>query len=121
MKSILVADDEYDIAVALEFLLTDEGYEVTSVSNGKDALTFISDRRPTLAILDVMMPFLTGPEVVKAMQSDPQLSQIPVVLMSAAPPKVKQEEYHWAAFVRKPFDVDEFLRVVISLIGPARS
>ena len=112
MKSILVVDDEYDIAVALELLLAGEGYRVTIAPNGKEALDRIAEARPDLVFMDVMMPVLTGLEAVKIIKADPHLSTIPVVLMSAVVPRASQDDYKWDLFLRKPLDVDRILDAV---------
>lgn len=117
MKTILVADDEYDIVLALELVLSAEGYNVVKASNGKEALDRIVESRPELAILDVMMPVLTGIETIEFMKKQPALNSIPVVLMSAAPIRQSQKALGYAAFVKKPFDVDKFLAVIEQLIG----
>lgn len=117
MKTILVADDEYDIVLALELVLTAEGYDVVKASNGKEALDRIVETRPELAIFDVMMPVLTGVETLEYMKKKAEFSSIPVILMSAAPLRQSQKALGYAAFVRKPFDVDKFLALIEQLIG----
>lgn len=117
MKSIVIADDEYDIALALELLLMGEGYRVILASDGMEALKRAGESNPDLIILDVMMPKLTGLEALKILRADPKSASIPVILMSAVLPKVRQEEYRWSAFVRKPFDVDQVLAVIGELLG----
>lgn len=121
MKSILIADDEYDIALALELVLSEEGYRVTTVANGKEALAKVAESRPDLIILDIMMPVLTGLETIKALKTSPTTRKIPVVLMSAAQPHGTREEYEWAAFVRKPFDVDRFIETIRILLEAAQN
>ena len=72
-KRILIADDEPNIVISLEFLLKREGYEVVVATNGAAALASVREQRPDLAILDVMMPQRNGFEVCQDLRSDPQM------------------------------------------------
>lgn len=112
MKFVLIAEDEYDIALALELVLTESGYRVATVPNGQEALYALAKEKPDLILMDIMMPVLTGLETIQKIKADPEYADIPVVLMSAAPAKGTQEEYGWVAFIRKPFNVDDVLRVL---------
>jgi DNA-binding response OmpR family regulator len=82
-KRILVADDEPHIARLLEFKLQREGYEVTVTSDGGAALDAITVNPPDMVILDIMMPVMTGTEVLAAIQADDTLKDIPVILLTA--------------------------------------
>lgn len=117
MKLVLIAEDEYDIALALELVLNETGYRVAIVPNGQEAVSFLALERPDLVLMDIMMPVLTGLEALKKIRQNPAFADLPVVLMSAAPAKGTQEEYAWNAFIRKPFNVDDVLRVIAKLIG----
>jgi CheY-like chemotaxis protein len=117
MKSILIVDDEHAILLALEMVLTDEGYSVRTALNGKQALERLAEQRPDVVLLDVMMPVLSGPETIKHMKSDPEYAQIPIVLMSAVFPQFTQEEFPWDAFLRKPFEITRILAVIESVIA----
>ncbi len=70
--------------------------------------------------MDVMMPILSGFEVLRTMRTTPGLDFIPVVLMSAVPPGVKQEDYRWQEFLRKPFSLPRLVNAVERLIGKAQ-
>ncbi len=78
---LVIADDEADILRLLVFLL--RSYELHEAKNGRRALELVREVRPDLVLLDVMMPEMTGLEVLKAMRADPQIASIPVVLLSA--------------------------------------
>jgi len=117
MKSILVADDEYDIALALKLILEDEGYAVNIVSNGQEALNEIARIRPHLVVLDVMMPVLTGLETLLLIRAQPSNKNLPVIIMSAVTPKVKKQSYQWNDFIKKPFNVADFLKIVKKLLA----
>jgi CheY-like chemotaxis protein len=119
MKTVLVVDDEFDLTGTLRAILEGEGYRVETCSNGGEALERLKARRLDLVLMDVMMPILGGLEVLRVMRKTPELGGVPVVLMSAASPGVKQEDYRWQAFLRKPFSLAALVSVVEGLIGKA--
>src|SRR5690606_27620152 len=81
---VLVVDDDVDIREALSDTLEHRGYAVVTARNGREALDFLRSRRPPAVILlDLMMPVMDGYECLEARQSDPALSAIPVVIISA--------------------------------------
>src|SRR5260370_8805522 len=82
MKSCLViADDEADICRLIMFLL--RSYDLSEAQNGKRALELIREVQPDLALLDVMMPEMTGLEVLDAVRGNPLTASIPIILLSA--------------------------------------
>lgn len=117
MKSILVVDDEYDIATTLELVLSVEGYHVATANNGREALDRIAHARPDIILMDVMMPIMTGLEAMAAIKSDPATASIPVILMSAALPKSSEVKVKWDGYITKPFDIDRLLNYLKSIIG----
>lgn len=80
---ILVADDDLDILELVSFKLRQAGHEVTAVSDGATALETIRTTRPDLAVLDVMMPGLSGLDVLRELRADPALDQVAVILLTA--------------------------------------
>lgn len=80
---IVVADDENDIRRLIVFTLRRRGHTVLEAENGDDALALIRREQPDLAVLDVMMPGLTGLDVVRALATEPETAAIPVVVVSA--------------------------------------
>lgn len=121
MKTVLVADDEFDLARTLQALLEGEGYRVETCGNGRQVLERLKGAKPDLVLLDVMMPVLGGLDVLREMKQTPALDGIPVVLMSAIPPKVRREDYRWDAFLRKPFTIEGLLEVVRARAGAAEA
>jgi CheY-like chemotaxis protein len=117
MKTVLLVDDEFDLTGTLRAILEGEGYRAETCSNGKEALECLRKSRPDLVLMDVMMPVLSGFEVLRSMRQTPELDGVPVILMSSAAPGVKQEEYGWQAFLRKPFSLPALLGTVEGLIG----
>lgn len=80
---IVTADDEADIRRLIAFTLRRRGYVVIEASTGDEALALIQKERPDLAVLDVLMPGMTGIEVAQALNQDPETAAIPVILLSA--------------------------------------
>ena len=78
---LVIVDDEADIRRLIAFLL--RPYDLYEAQNGRRALELIRETRPDLVLLDVMMPEMTGLEVLAAMQANPLTASIPVVLLSA--------------------------------------
>lgn len=117
MRTILVVDDEQDIILALEILLAEEGYEIITANNGRQALERLAERRPDLVLIDVMMPILSGPETIAKMRADSEYAEIPVVLMSAIKPQVDLQKLKIAAFIRKPFEIDTILKTIDQVLG----
>jgi DNA-binding response OmpR family regulator len=115
VRRIVVADDEADIAMLLTFNLEAAGYEVTAVGDGAAALAAIREIRPDLAVLDVMMPELTGLEVLAAVRADEELRDIPVVMLTARAGDADVWE-GWQAgvdyYITKPFDLEELMRFI---------
>jgi DNA-binding response OmpR family regulator len=82
-KQILIADDEPNIAAALEYLLQRSGYEVSIARNGEEALKLIEQNRPDLVLLDVMMPLRSGYEVCQIMRAREDWRHIKIVVLTA--------------------------------------
>jgi CheY-like chemotaxis protein len=118
MKTILVVDDEYAIVEALAALLADEGYRVVTAMNGHEGLTRLAGDVPDLVLLDVMMPVLDGRAMLKAIRENELWSQIPVVMMSAAPKGSfgPQGTADYDAFLHKPFGVAALLETITRLL-----
>ena len=112
-KNILIVDDDMHIGNMLEETLRLEGYEVSRAYSGTEALMVLNSTRPDLILLDLMLPGLTGEELL------PLIKGIPVIIVSAKldmTNKVKLLLDGAADYVTKPFDMDELLaRIVVQL------
>lgn len=82
-RRILVADDDRDIRRLVALTLELFGHTVLQAENGDGALALVRQEHPDAAILDVMMPGLTGIEIAELMSKDPATADIPVILLSA--------------------------------------
>jgi CheY-like chemotaxis protein len=114
-KSILIVEDETVIAELLAAVLEEDGYNVEAVPNGRDALARISDFDFDLILSDVMMPYTTGVEMCRIIQTDDHYanrSKIPVVLMSTGDITAEEDGCRIAAFIPKPFDIGLVLSTI---------
>jgi len=80
---IVIADDEPNILISLEFLMKREGYEVHVARDGDEAVAVLLRERPALVLLDVMMPKRTGFEVCQALRADERLRDVRVLMLTA--------------------------------------
>jgi two-component system, cell cycle response regulator len=114
MKRVLIVDDEPSIREMLSGFLGDEDYDVTTASNGQQALEIAVDQMPDIVLLDVMMPGLDGREVSRRLRQAPETSHLPIVLMSAAS-RIDPGEFGADIFLSKPFDLFRLLEVIETL------
>ena len=118
MKTILVVDDEWVIADALEAVLADAGYRVLTAANGRQGLARLAEIRPDVILLDVMMPVMDGPGMLAALAADAAHRDIPVILMSSlGRDAVAGVAQGHRAFLSKPFFGPELLRLVAQVLG----
>jgi two-component system sensor histidine kinase/response regulator len=109
---ILVVDDESDVVLIIKTTLQAEGYDVASATNGKDALEEAFETRPDLIVLDVMMPGMTGFDVLKELKANESTATVPVVMLTGVSDKKKIQEALESGidyYVVKPFDFDDLL------------
>ncbi len=109
MATILVIDDEPAIVDILRSILEEEGYNVITAVNGRQGLDLIAASRPDAVICDVMMPLMDGRALCRAVEADPGLRDVPIVLMSAVQNIVSRTDCKHAAYIPKPFDLDSIL------------
>jgi two-component system, OmpR family, alkaline phosphatase synthesis response regulator PhoP len=111
-KTILIAEDEAPIAKLVQFKLEKKGYKIIHKNNGKDALEAIKSEKPDLILLDVMMPYLTGFEVLKEIKSNLETKDIPVIMLTAMGKEadaVKGFDFGVIDYIRKPFNYAELV------------
>jgi DNA-binding response OmpR family regulator len=83
MTTVLLAEDDEDIRLFVTIKLRQVGYEVRAFKDGLTALTSARDNKPDLALLDVMMPGMSGLDVCRELRADPSTSEVPVILLTA--------------------------------------
>jgi CheY-like chemotaxis protein len=114
-KKILAVDDETDVLLVIKTALLSEGFEVTSATNGREALEKIPAEKPDLVILDVMMPGMTGFEVLEKMKADPAMAHIPVIMLTGLSERSKIREALESGtdyYIVKPFDFHDLMSKV---------
>lgn len=111
---VLLVEDDADVRFMLSMILEAEGYQVATAADGREALDQLRTRsRPSLILLDLMMPVMDGWRFRAEQQQDPALASIPVVVISAADgvPQ-KAASIGAAGYLRKPIDFDALLDMV---------
>jgi CheY-like chemotaxis protein len=110
---VLVVEDEPYLCDLIADVLEAEGHTTRKASNGLDGLEMLSDRKPQLVLLDLMMPVMDGWEFMSEMRANPAWRDIPVVIITAVYDVTKTEAIVGAAAViTKPFDIDQLSDVV---------
>jgi DNA-binding response OmpR family regulator len=119
-KRILIADDEPNIVVSLEFLMRQKGYEVKVATNGEDALAAVGEFAPDLILLDVMMPRLSGYDVCQKVRENPAWAGIRIIMLSAKGRDVEVNKglaVGADAYVTKPFSTKDLIEQVARMLG----
>jgi CheY-like chemotaxis protein len=111
--NILVVEDHADLRDMLVVLLESEGFVVRTAVNGAEALKRLEETRPSLILLDLMMPVMSGDEFRERQLADPRYSDVPVICMTAAhdgrdrASRIRADEYF-----QKPLDFEHLMNVV---------
>ena len=117
---ILIADDEANIVLSLEFLMRHAGYEVRTAADGETALRELKSFRPDLILLDVMLPLRDGFEVCQCIREDPDLAHVKIVMLTAKGREVeiaKGLALGADLYITKPFATRELLASVERLLS----
>ena len=119
-KRILIADDEPNIVVSLEFLMKREGFDVSTAADGEAALAALASGAPDLVLLDIMLPKMNGFEVCQRIRANPQWSGVKVLMLTA---KGRDTEVSKGlalgadAYVTKPFSTKDLVAQIRQLLG----
>ena len=119
-QRILIADDEENIVISLEFLMKREGFEVLIARDGEQALEMIRAELPDLVLLDVMMPKKSGFEVCQEVKTDPQLRAVKILMLTA---KGRETEIAKGlalgadSYVTKPFSTKDLVERVRGMLA----
>jgi two-component system alkaline phosphatase synthesis response regulator PhoP len=119
-KKILIVDDEQHVIRSLTFVLKKEGYDVSSAANGEDAIARVHESKPNLMFLDVMMPKKSGYEVCQEVKSNPGLSDIHIIMLTAKGQEADREKGLISGadeFMTKPFSPGGVVERVKELLG----
>lgn len=122
-SKILIADDEPNILITLEYLMKREGYEVVLARDGQEAIEVLRRERPRLVLLDVMMPRKSGFEVCQELRADEQIKDTLVLMLTAKGRDTdiaKGKGVGADAYMTKPFSTKELVQKVSSLLAGER-
>ena len=118
-RNVLIADDEQNIVISLQYLMKREGHAVSVARDGREALAAIQRDRPDLVLLDVMMPGLSGFDVCQAVRADPELAAVKILLLTAKgrdTDLAKGLALGADAYMTKPFSTQELAARVRALL-----
>ena len=119
-KKILIAEDEPNIVLSLEFLLTGAGYEIVVARDGAEALRLSGTMHPDLVVLDVMLPSVNGFEVCRQLRENRATRDAKILMLTARGREAEMEKGLAAganAYMTKPFATKELVETVTGLIG----
>ena len=117
---VLVVEDEDNIALALDFLMTREGYQHDRIANGADAMAKIRALHPDLGLLDVMLPEISGYEICQSIRLDPSLADVKILMMTARGSAIERRKgiaLGADGFIAKPFELSELRDEVRRLLA----
>ena len=125
-KRILVIEDEDNIAIALDYLMTREGYRLERIATGAGAVDLIRDQQPDLVLLDVMLPEVSGYEICQSVRADPDVGKTPILMMTARGSAMERRKglaMGADGFISKPFELKELRAEVRRILAgePATS
>lgn len=121
-KTVLIADDEPNILISLEFLMQREGYRVLTAHDGQEAIDTITREKPDLVLLDVMMPKKTGFEVCHEVRANPDLDSTLIVMLTAKgrdTDVTKGKAMGANDYVIKPFSTRDLVTKISSMLEAA--
>lgn len=115
-KRILIVEDDPDVREALADALRDAGLRVDVAEDGIAGLERLRDGpAPSLVLLDLRLPRLCGEDLLRAMRDDEEYAHVPVITMTAGSDPTGDSEV--VAHLHKPFDLDDLLQIVLSVVG----
>jgi two-component system response regulator MtrA len=120
---ILVADDDVDIRELVEFKLSTMGHDIVAVGDGAAAIDACMAQKPDLAVLDVMMPGVSGLDAIRAIRAEPNLADLPVILLTARAQESDVETGFDSGaddYITKPFSPRELASRVQALLSRSR-
>ena len=119
-KQILLIEDEENIAEAIRFILSRDGWVVQVIRDGAAAWAMVQQMRPDMVILDVMLPGKTGLEILTDLRGHADFVDLPILMLTAkgqGRDRAAAERAGVSAFMTKPFDNTEIRAVVRGLLG----
>jgi CheY-like chemotaxis protein len=117
---VLIVEDDEDVRESLADVLSARGYQTLTAENGNVALSMIRDMKPSLVLLDLMMPVMDGYQFLQSQAEDPWLADVPVVLVTAQRPARKLAFSSVRGVIEKPLDLRSLLSVVREVCASTR-
>ena len=117
---IVVADDDRDICELIKMQLTRHGFQVFVADNGQSAIELIVEHKPAIALLDIMMPKLSGLEVARQIRGNPTLSTVSIMLISARSSgriEADLDDLNISDYINKPFSPQELVQRINDIIN----
>jgi DNA-binding response OmpR family regulator len=111
-KKILAVDDESDLLLIIKTALFSEGYDVSTATNGPDALALAQENVPDLIVLDIMMPEMNGFEVLQHLRENPKTESVPVIMLTGLSEKDKIRQALDSGinyYIVKPFEFHDLI------------
>ena len=117
-KRILLVDDEPDLVRITSYRLQKAGYVILVAESGTQGLQLAQRERPDLILLDLNLPYMNGYDVCRALKTDPNLKNIPIIVFSASSESIKEksEEIGASAYIVKPFEISNLLETISKYI-----
>ena len=122
MKSILLVEDSRFLRLASERVLVRAGYDVVSTGDGEEALEMVRQRLPDLILLDMSLPKVGGPEILRTLKGNPATANVPVVVLSSLPQKNAEkliQEGATAYFEKSKLELDKNSSALLQVVGDA--
>ena len=127
-KRIVVVDDQTDLLTLMRMLLEDQRYQVSVLKDGRGSVEYIRANQPDLVILDLKLTDVSGLDILQSLKGQTATADIPIIVYSAAVVEAETvsqmaeqdpARYGGVAVLRKPFELDELLERVGSMLGVA--
>jgi len=115
----MIVDDDPDVLVSVKNILESEGYKVYTFEDGYECLQELKEgKKPTLIILDVMMPIISGWEIHRRLGENPNWRKIPVIFLTGRITETAEEMYnrYGITYIKKPFNIQEFKESIKEII-----
>lgn len=120
MAKVLVADDEPNIVLSLEFLMEQAGFEVVTAEDGEQALARVNDAHPDLLLLDISLPGISGFDVLEQLRGNAATAQLPIIMLTAHGRDVEREKGMALGaddYITKPFSTQSLVEKVKALLS----
>jgi two-component system phosphate regulon response regulator PhoB len=120
MACVMVIEDEDNIAIALDFLLTRDGHDHSRLATGAGAIEALRATHPDLVLLDVMLPEVSGYQIVQDLRADPSLRDVRVLMMTARGSVMERRKglaLGADGFIAKPFELAELRAEMARVLG----